>query len=144
MRILKSNLKLGNDNQKYGEGVVCHFQLNEKGTNYFEGLFQKGQMEFCAQIRDELAEIIPVDVNQLELPVASKFLDGSFYFTMKINHTWDLISMMNTKKILQTLDDMSKNRDITLVSHLSTTMYQAASKYIIINSFFLLVFFIIF
>ena len=91
---------------------------------------------FRAQLKDQLATIVPINADRFELPAEFQVDDTYYYFTMTVKSTPNL-AMMNTNNILKSLDALIKNGDMTLISRFNTTKYldqtygvQVAGKYI--------------
>ncbi|RIB00515.1 hypothetical protein C2G38_2147857 [Gigaspora rosea] len=112
----KSDEYLGNS-----EYALTRLNMNE--SSYFNSLSPKNKSEYLDQLKNELAHSVPIDssnivaisqfqwdkdVNNLQILLKFQILPGN-------NNTNDL----NVVKVIDTLNDLIVNRDVTAISRLS-------------------------
>ncbi|GBB88775.1 hypothetical protein RclHR1_15380003 [Rhizophagus clarus] len=124
---LESNIWVFNttNNQDiYAEGAIGLFSLTTEGTKYYESLSPYGQNIFLSQLRNDLAESIPVNIDRLDSIEYYKRDETQnppkIILKLPIKPTQNL-NERNVDRIIKDLDILIKEQDITPISWFNTT-----------------------
>ncbi|CAB4403038.1 unnamed protein product [Rhizophagus irregularis] len=119
-----------NIRDNFAEESIGRFSLTEEGTKSFEKLSLDGQREFLSQLRIDLAESIPVDINRLDYIKCCEYDNSQqpprILLSLPIKSTTNPYER-NVDHIIKDLDILIKHKEVTPISWFGTTNHLEAS-----------------
>ncbi|POG62803.1 hypothetical protein GLOIN_2v588234 [Rhizophagus irregularis DAOM 181602=DAOM 197198] len=119
-----------NIQDNFAEESIGRFSLTEEGTKSFEKLSLDGQREFLSQLRIDLSESIPVDINRLDYVKCCEYDNSQqpprILLSLPIKSTTNPYER-NVDHIIKDLDILIKHKEVTPISWFGTTNHLEAS-----------------
>ncbi|CAB4493243.1 unnamed protein product [Rhizophagus irregularis] len=119
-----------NIRDNFAEESIGRFSLTEEGTKSFEKLSLDGQREFLSQLRIDLSESIPVDINRLDYVKCCEYDNSQqpprILLSLPIKSTTNPYER-NVDHIIKDLDILIKHKEVTPISWFGTTNHLEAS-----------------
>ncbi|CAI2174672.1 3054_t:CDS:10, partial [Funneliformis geosporum] len=114
----------------FAEDAIGRFALTTEGTNYFENLPPYNKTTYLLQLRIDLSNLIPVDINRLDAIICCEY-DRSqqlpkILLSLPIKSTTKS-NDRNVDRVIKDLDLLIKNKKVTPISWFFTTNYIDAS-----------------